>query len=429
MIARNRSTMMLMLSSVLLTLSACVPQLGGNRPTPEYLAVIEPTATTVATTRPTATDMATVEPSPTPVTLLAPDNLADEWPVDTPDAHGLDPNRIHAVAERLQRGEFGLIYSLVIARHGNLVYERYFYEESIDQEDMQSVYAVGNSITSALIGIASEKGMLGPLDQRIVDVMPDYEQLLSRDPRLQQITLRHLLMMTSGIEWEESTIWASDREQDLELMYASDNWFPFVLEQPLAQPPGTAFAYNSGGMVLMGGVLQQQTGVPVDAFAEEHLFEPLGITRYSWRRGHPLNRDSNTDVTDVSTGLWMRPRDLAKFGQLYADNGRWQDQQIIPADWITESTDLWVSEAPNGYLDSSFGLQWWLPDLTAFPQQDSTSVELEQFKDTRILLSYGYGGQHLFVIPEYELVIVITADSFGKERLPPLPDLLSAVVE
>jgi CubicO group peptidase (beta-lactamase class C family) len=244
--------------------------------------------------------------------------------------------------------------------------------------------SVGKSLTSALIGIALQRRELANVDIRI---MPFFAEIASgdRDPRWNEMTLRDLLTMTSGIEWDESTVTYTNPKNTCAAMERSDDWIRFVLDQPMRESPGERFEYNSGVTMMLAHILVQATGRPLADYAEEHLFKPLGIDQYFWKV-------TPTGLHDAEGGLYLEPADLARFGVLYANDGVIDGVRILPVNWVRQSMEP-ATLVPD--WDGRYGYQWWLLPYAGGKQSWAYSAD-------------GYGGQLLLIVPEYDLMAVFT---------------------
>jgi len=230
------------------------------------------------------------------------------------------------------------------------------------------------------VGVAMDEGLMIPLDSTVLPLFKDYDFDRS-DERKQSITLRNLLTMQSGIDWDESTSYADDSLNNCTAMELKEDWIDYVLNRPMDTIPGTTWVYNSGVTMLLGKIVSMATGKRLDQYAEEKLFGPLGITDYYWKRT-PL------DEIDAEGGLYLAPNDLARIGYMILQNGKWGDQQIVSEDWIKQS--VYPSVQLNDQI--GYGFQWWvsLHDGEAFSYYMN-----------------GYGGQFAFVNPESNMVAVI----------------------
>jgi CubicO group peptidase (beta-lactamase class C family) len=168
-------------------------------------------------------------------------------------------------------------------------------------------------------------------------------------------------------------------------MEGSDDWVQYVAEQPMAHEPGTVFNYNSGASHLLSLIIKKSTGKFVDEYAVEHLFGPLGIASYYWKK-------TPKGFPDTEGGLYLLPQDLAKIGYLYLRDGVWDQVHILPEGWVQDSVELHVRDTGSGL---GYGYQWW---LTPWGNGQSSLA----------YTGLGYGGQLLFAVPEYDLVAVFT---------------------
>jgi CubicO group peptidase (beta-lactamase class C family) len=252
----------------------------------------------------------------------------------SPESAGLDEERLNDLTAHLSSGEFGLVSSLLIARKDNLVYEEYFLE--MRRGRTHRVYSVTKSFTSALIGIALDEGLIPDLDMALLDFFPEYPLVNHMDPRKARITLRHVLQMRAGFEWDEWSTPYTSSSNPVSHLSASGDWMKFMLDLPMAHEPGTFFRYNSGCTMLLSGILRNVTGMSAEAYARAKLMEPLGIESYQWEAG-PGN------ITNTGWGLYLTPRDMLRFGQLYLYQGNWEGEQLIPGAWIVASTERYTT--------------------------------------------------------------------------------------
>ena len=230
------------------------------------------------------------------------------------------------------------------------------------------------------MGIAHDNGLIGDLSLPIQSFFTKYLDTLNTNTW--PVSLKDALTMSAGLDWNEWETPISDPENDVIKMLLSQDMYDFVLKRNIANGvrPGDKFEYNSGLSVLLGGVILEATGIPADKYAEETLFNQLGIKQYNWF--------SLTNEVHTGGGLWLLPKDFLKIGQLVLDNGKWNEQQIISESWIEESTAFHLPSREN----KGYGYQWWLGDLNV--------------KETKfpVIWAEGYGGQFLFVVPDLDLV-------------------------
>ena len=268
---------------------------------------------------------------------------------------------------------------------------------------VHTLQSVTKSVTATLVGIAQQRGEIRGVDVPLLSFFGDYD-LGAVDPRLRRATLADLLTMRSGIEWHESDRPLDETNTTLQLE-RSDDWIRFTLRQPMDADPGAKWVYNSGGSQLMSEVIRSATGVHADRYAEQHLFAPLGIRDWQWKRtptGHP----------DTEGGLYLGARDLAKIGQLYLDDGVWQGRRILPAGWAREATARHVANVNDNPGSPGYGYQWWRYDR----------------RGAEVWAGNGFGGQFLVVLPAQRMVGVVNSWNVFGDRVPgvlgPLIDAL-----
>jgi len=311
----------------------------------------------------------------------------DDWEVSTPEAQGLDPM---LVAELYYNAaELETLYSLLVVKNGHLIAEDYFNDGSIDQKDR--LQSVTKSYTSALVGIALEQGYLSSADQKMLDFFPEVADQIT-DKRKEQITIRDLLQMRSGYPWEETdpALWDG---------LLSGHYPPLIEEFALTADPGTEFNYSNLSSNWLGIIVDRATGMNLKTYAEENLFLPLGVDVGEW----------GTDAEGHNNGcgdLHLTPRDATKFGLLYINDGVFEGNQVVPADWVHDSLQRY-SEDINltggfpanwglSFHDIGYGYQWW-----------SARVG-EHLYD----YAAGHGGQLIVLLDELDIVVVTTSYPF-----------------
>ncbi len=333
----------------------------------------------------------------------------ESWPVSTPEQEGVDPTAVEALHADIEAGKYGLIDHFLLIRNGKVIADHYYSQDyrsiaakydttnhqyNYDHPDWHPYYrdtqlhtlqSVTKSVTSAALGIAVDEGFLSGVDVNPMALFEGFNQDVS-DPRRQEVTLEDLLTMRSGINWNEMISY-SDSTNSCILMEASEDWIQFVLDQPMREMPGTRFDYNSGVSVILGKLVQITTGVRVDQWAKEKLFEPIGIKDFYWKI-------TPMDEVDTEGGLYLAAHDLARIGYLFLRKGKWNGEQIISEDWVNASISPVVADTrpKNDRQDAGYGYQWWVPG-----QKDG---------QTSIFAGNGYGGQFVMVSPEHDIVVV-----------------------
>ncbi len=302
----------------------------------------------------------------------------DGWRTCAPEEVGMDPRKLKELNEeiRLLLELQVNVQSLVIIKDGYIVAEQY-YSEEYDQEDLHRIFSCTKSLTSALMGITWDRGLIEGTGQKMIDFFPEYEiQNMSDDKA--SITLEHLLTMSSGLEWYEIEYSYEDDRNTYRQWSVQGGGVEFVLDRPMVAAPGQQFAYNSGASQVLSAIVQKATGERVDSFALQNLFTPLGIEEYYW----PID---NEGVAYGGSGVRLRPRDMARFGYLYLKNGVWEDEQLIPEAWVKKSQQKLIKRR---YIpDSYYGYQFWVSDYGAYS-------------------AVGFGGQWITIVPEHNLVMV-----------------------
>src|SRR5215211_2379327 len=255
----------------------------------------------------------------------------DDWRRSRPERQGMDPGLLDEAA-RIIGTEMPDVTGLLVIRHGYVVQEQYF-GDRYGRNDPVKIRSITKSFAGALIGIALSEGKLESLDQTIGELIP--ERIPSTaDPGTPGISLRHLLTMTSGWEWDIGT--------DYQRLIASKNWAALTLSRPIVYEPGTFYAYNTGGSHLLSVILATVTGQDTADYAQEKLFDPLGIARPTWQR-------SPQDEAVGGFGLELTARDLAKLGYLYLNDGVWDGQRLVPSSWVQEATSYKATGDSTGY--------------------------------------------------------------------------------
>lgn len=347
----------------------------------------------------------------------APSSIDDGWEIASPDSVGMDGAQLCTIAARLEQ-QATAVHSVVVIRHGKLVFEQYFpgYDQPWGQTDGQYEFtattkhdmrSVTKSVTSLLVGIAIDRKLIAGVDEPVLKFFPDTAAV--KRPGWDAITLRHLLTMSSGIKWDEALAWTDPKNDGPHLVSEADP-IGYVLARPVVARPDVLWTYNGGGTELLGNILEQVSGKPLEAFAREALFQPLGITDVEWKAY------KNGKIA-AAAGLRLRPRDAAKIGQLVLNRGQWNGQQVVSADWIAQSITPRFQAV--GYFGGTlfYGYQWWM------------GRTLAGGKDIKWVAAFGWGGQRIFIVPELDLVMMTTTAQYGqaKEGLAAI-DILSNIV-
>ena len=334
----------------------------------------------------------------------------DQWRTSSADEQALDRKKLKKLVKRIRRNDISGIDSLLIVRNGYLVIESYF--NGWGPDDLHTLQSDTKSITSLLVGIARQQGFISSVDQKLLGFFPEYRRIKNVDDRKAAMSLRDLLTMRTGLNWSEDPYEGSPLSQ---LNNCGCDWLKFTLDWRMREQPGTRFEYNSGGVILLGGVIRNASGIPTDIFAQRFLFDPLGITRVRWYYGKPDN------LPHMGGGLNLRPLDMAKIGYLVLRRGRWGDPQVVSEDWLAESLQHSVTSVRTfAGRPVDYGYLWWLLRL------DGEGIE---GPDADVYTAAGAQGQWIFIIPKYDMVVVSTGStpSFDKAVGFLFSDILRAV--
>jgi CubicO group peptidase (beta-lactamase class C family) len=326
------------------------------------------------------------------------------WRTAAPDQQGMDPAVLDDL-DTMVPDLYPQVRSVLVVRHGYMVYERYW--QGVDADDGHNGYSVTKSFVSALVGIALRDRHLQSLDQTVEDLLADHLPA-DADLRLRRVTLKQLLTMTSGLAGDDSSLAGDDRISDR--MAQSPDWVRHILSRRLETTPGAEFAYSSASSHLLSAIVADATGQSTLAFARKELFGPLGIAADNALEqtvNHWPPSQAELGAYERAPVAWPRDpqgyhyggaflklpaRDLAKLGYLYLNGGRWDGTQVVPADYVAASTQP-QSDPTVGPGD--YGYQWWVTDEAGHAS----------------FRAMGFGGQLIQVIPDLDLVVVITSDA------------------
>ncbi len=315
----------------------------------------------------------------------APPPRADGLPVGALTGTGLDPALLATMVTKIVDGTYPNIHSVLILHDGKLVFEEYFYD--YDRERLHPLRSATKSFISALTGVSVAQGLVPTVQAPVVPYFSEYS-LRNNSPGKQAITVENLLTNQSGLDCD---ITEPQSPGDETKMDASRDWVRFTLDLPLRDPPGTVGRYCSGNPITLGRLVEKRAQQPLAEYARQYLFAPLGITQFEWR----FQPDSSSVETFCQ--LSLRPRDQAKFGQLYLDGGRWHGRQVLPAAWVAASlTKHAVIQNVN------YGYLWWLKHL---------DVNGTRFEGA---MAQGNGGQRIAIWPAQHLVVVVNGGNYNQ---------------
>lgn len=329
----------------------------------------------------------------------------------------LDTDKIGSGVQDIASGGYGNIHSLLIFRRGKLASERYFAGEDEnnhrgkigvvehDRDTLHDVRSISKSVVALAVLKAVELGHIKHLDRPVFDYFPEYRARHAQGSKA-SITIRHLLTMTAGLDWNEEVPFAHPDSSPAKFRDAPDP-LDFVLGRKLIAKPGAQFRYNGGLTQLLAAIVHRSTGQTVEAFTKRELFDPLGITKSEWAK-------RNDGEPDADSGLRLRSRDLAKIGLLVANDGMWNGKQVIPSALVAEAVSQHVGIPQEREAEAlgdrqGYGYQIWLFSFLIGPHR----IELIEFS--------GNGGQKVFIDRKNELMVVVTAGNYDRRGLKKSP--------
>jgi CubicO group peptidase (beta-lactamase class C family) len=326
----------------------------------------------------------------------SPESRNDGQVTASPDSVGVAAKPLHDMDSAIRGGEFKKIGSVLVARHGKLIFEDYFDGDAGTLRDTRSAT---KSITDVLVGIAIGEKKLSGVDARVLALLPERARKMQNpDPRKEKITVEDFLTMSSSLECDD---WNDASRGNEERMYLVEDWAQFILDLPVrgrmhvgeqVEPPkyGRNFSYCTGGVFTLSEVLQKATGMRTDRYAQEKLFGPIGISDAQWVYS-PMN------IPQTGGGLRLTSRDLLKIAEMYRNGGRWQGKSIVDEAWVKASTE------PHAQIDdqTEYGYLWW---LKAFKSGG---------KSYPAFFMSGNGGNKVAVFPGLDLTVVITSTNYG----------------
>ena len=339
------------------------------------------------------------------------------WEISTFENEDLNREPIDDLLNEIQNGVYGNVDRLLLIKNGKLLLDQSFtndykkiskgksgilgcgfttckdstefgdynyyhpnWHPYYQSQQVHTLQSVTKSIASIMVGVAIKEGNIRNTDVKVLDLLDDYD-LSKIDESLKTATLENLLTMQLGMEWHEIDR-PLDSTNTTAQLEASKDWIQFTLNQPMDTIPGAKWVYNSGASQLMSGIIKKATGLYIDEYAEKHLFTPLGIKNFHWKK-------TPSGFPDAVGGLFLEAQDLAKVGYLMLNDGKWEEQQIISSDWVKRST----SKAVFLDKDRGYGYQWW--------REDQNGTEIWACK--------GFGDQYLLVFPKFKTIAVLNS--------------------
>ena len=297
------------------------------------------------------------------------------WKASSPEDQGMSVQKLQEMEDYISDNNLNFD-SILVIRNGYLIHESYP-SHIYDQNDKHHIYSCTKVFTSALIGIALEEGLIGSIDDKVLEYFPE-KTFNNMDSRKQSLTIRQLLTMTSGIEWIDQINYYE--------MAGTVDWVQYILDQPMEHQPGSVWNYNTGCSHLLSAILDRLSPSGFINYLKTKLFDPLNITNYSWMV-------DNQGIPIGGTLLYVTPRDMAKFGFLYLHDGYWNGSQLVPSEWISESATSFMNVEFDRGHGSGYGYQWWI------------------YKWLNSYTARGSYEQYITVIPDLKMVVISTANS------------------
>jgi CubicO group peptidase (beta-lactamase class C family) len=317
-----------------------------------------------------------------------------QWLTSMPEEQGMDSS---ALAKLVAYGASNSFDSLLVVRHGRIVTEAYYapYMGDIPHEIFSSTKAV----TGTLLGMVYKDGLLDRLDHPMLDFFAD-RQIANVDDRKKAITVQNLLDMTSGLDWDQG--FQGGKQQSMWDLYRSSNWTQFILDRPMAHPPGEVYNYSNGNPDLISAIITKLTGKLAEDYARQKLFDPLGIVDWHW--------DRDPQGLTIGEGmLYLLPRDMAKIGYLYLHHGEWEGKRLLTPGWADVLNHSIVNTHASYDPNQSYSNFFWV------------------FPDKRVYMASGKNGQLIVVFPDLDVVAVTTARKQVRFRV--LIDAVSGAVK
>ncbi|TYB73014.1 serine hydrolase [Bizionia saleffrena] len=315
----------------------------------------------------------------------------DGWKTEN---HLKNSSKIQEMDSLITKGDFKEISSVVIAHNGKVIFENYYNDNNIDTK--HNTRSATKTITGTLIGSLIQDGSLKSVDEK-ASKYSKVKNLQNPDSRKDDITIEDLLTMSSILECND---WDQNSRGQEEKMYIIEDWVKFYWDLPIKGFPewitkpkdtkyGRSFSYCTAGVVVLGDVINNISG-SLKNYADKALFSKLGITDYHWQI-------TPTGLPMTGGGLGLRSRDLLKIGQLYLNDGKWNNEQIITADFVSKSTK---PHSEVGMFDYEYGYLWWLSEFG---------------KEEKVKASFmsGTGGNKIAIFPELNLVVVLTSTFYN----------------
>jgi len=340
----------------------------------------------------------------------APQDIGDGLDVSTLSNEGLNEIRFINMMKAVKADPLNRIHSILVLKNNKLVFEEYFEGFALNHDPFGSdgelmtytrdtehyLASISKSITSALVGLAIDQGFIGSVNDKISIYLPQYSDVFTGEKS--EITIEHLLTMSSGLPWDEHSYPIGHPLNDHTPLFNSEDPIRWVLERPMEYTPGTRFVYNSGTTNVLAAIVEESSGYTLEEFLDSYLLNPLGIYNQDY-----LFQVFSNGRFFASGGLFLSARELCKIGLVYLNEGRWKDNQIISSEWVRESHKERITFSTSHPYVDSYGYQWW-----------RNTFEVEQ-KDFYAYFGLGWGEQLLFIFPDEDLIIQFYCGYFQNE--------------
>jgi len=317
-------------------------------------------------------------------------DAVSEWPWEkvTPESQGISTEDLESMVEHIDSNNVA-VHSIIIYKNGTIPYEKYF--EPFDENVLHNLKSTSKGIISALTGIALHEGYIDSLEESVLSYFPEYD--VDDSTGKADITIRDLLTMSAGLKWKENNL------NSMYTFFVDKRIAKRVLSQPLETEPGTRFNYNTGLTHLLSAIISKASGMSTLEFAEDYLFNPLDIQNVQWdtdREGYHIG----------GSELFLTSRAMTKIGVMYLHNGEYRGSRIVPGEWVTASTSTQIGGYFHG-ANIQYGYLWWL---------NIGNPLFTYLDDEERYLAMGARGQRIFIYPEKNAVIVITADQADESQ-------------
>ena len=285
------------------------------------------------------------------------------------------------------RSYFKNVESFIISCKGIIVLERYYY--GANKDSLHHIQSQTKSIVALLLGIAIDNGFITSEDNLVAPYFRGYFK--KEDTLKSSIRIKDLLTMSAGMKWEEMLSFDNPLNDNAN-MFKSGNWLDYALSRPMAKKPFTEFKYCSGYPMIVAGIIQKATKMPIESFTKKYLFDQLDIKEFYWQK-------DTMGFPHAGGGLWLKPIDVVKIGELILRKGQWKNVRIVSEGWINKATQPYFVTSFSGY---SYGYFWWVKEMN-----------INESKTTIVISAQGAGGQYLYIFPEFELVVSFTENNYG----------------